>query len=60
MLCGSLVGFCLAIFMREPRQWTAARAEKPAVVCTTMPPAKSQTPQRAIQPPPHTQWQKGA
>ena len=60
MLCGVLSGSLPSIFARLPRTWTAASAEKPAVVCTTMPPAKSLMPHSAIHPPPHTQWQKGA
>jgi hypothetical protein len=35
-------------------------AETPAVVWTTMPPAKSSTPACASQPPPHTQCATGA
>merc|ERR1719321_1524057 len=60
MLCGVVVvDLVPRIFAREPRKWTAARAEKPAVVWTTMPPAKSTTPHSAIQPPPQIQWQNG-
>ena len=37
----------------------ATRAETPAVVWTTMPPAKSRTPRWASQPPPQTQCATG-
>ena len=47
----------LSAVRAAPRRWPSA--EKPAVMCTTMPPAKSLTPLRAIQPPPHTQWANG-
>ena len=59
MLCGFVSTSLPSSFWRLGKAMTVAKAEKPAVVCTTMPPAKSLTPWRAIQPPPHTQWQKG-
>lgn len=45
---------------RLPTTIKLARAEKPAVMWTTMPPAKSQTPHCANQPPPQIQWHHGA
>ena len=38
----------------------ATKPATPALMCTTVPPAKSSTPQSPSQPPPHTQWQTGA
>ena len=35
-------------------------AATPAVMCTTIPPAKSNTPHCANRPPPQTMWQIGA
>mmetsp|Transcript_530 Transcript_530/g.2039 ORF Transcript_530/g.2039 Transcript_530/m.2039 type:complete len:210 (+) Transcript_530:612-1241(+) len=58
MLCGS-VSSSASIFLRWGMAMTAASAEKPAEMCTTMPPAKSHTPHSARKPPPHTEWQKG-
>mmetsp|Transcript_56479 Transcript_56479/g.104579 ORF Transcript_56479/g.104579 Transcript_56479/m.104579 type:complete len:200 (+) Transcript_56479:667-1266(+) len=46
--------------LRLPTTTRLPNAENPAVMCTTMPPAKSHTPHSAIHPPPQTQWQKGA
>ena len=45
--------------LRLPTKNTEASAAKPAVACTTMPPAKSSTPCAAIRPPPHTMWHRG-
>ena len=42
-----------------PSSVAATSAETPAVVWTTIPPAKSSTPSAASQPPPHTQWVTG-
>mmetsp|Transcript_12939 Transcript_12939/g.42810 ORF Transcript_12939/g.42810 Transcript_12939/m.42810 type:complete len:269 (+) Transcript_12939:634-1440(+) len=58
MLCGS-VSSSTSIFLRCGMAITAASAEKPALMCTTMPPAKSHTPHTARKPPPHTLWQNG-
>src|SRR5204862_5997373 len=45
---------------RGPISHAATRADTPAVVCTTMPPAKSIVPNPASQPSlPHTQWATG-
>jgi len=44
---------------RLPTKRTDASAAIPAMLWTTMPPAKSSTPQLAINPPPHTMWTKG-
>jgi hypothetical protein len=38
----------------------ATSAETPALMCTTVPPAKSSTPLVMSQPPPHTQCAIGA
>ena len=47
--------------MRLPSSRATTSAETPAVVWTTMPPAKSSVPNRlASQPPPHTQCATGA
>mmetsp|Transcript_7638 Transcript_7638/g.30652 ORF Transcript_7638/g.30652 Transcript_7638/m.30652 type:complete len:211 (+) Transcript_7638:603-1235(+) len=59
MLCGLVSTSSPSSFRRLGSATTVAKAEKPAVMCTTMPPAKSLTPLRAIQPPPHTQWANG-
>jgi hypothetical protein len=45
---------------RRPSSSAMTRAEIPAVVWTTIPPAKSSTPRSASQPPPHTQCATGA
>ena len=44
---------------RLPIRIAATSAETPAVVCTTMPPAKSSVPSEASQPPPQTQCATG-
>lgn len=45
--------------LAAPTTKRLASAPKPAVTCTTMPPAKSRAPQRARKPPPHSQWHQG-
>jgi hypothetical protein len=45
---------------RAPMTMQATRAATPAVMWTTTPPAKSNTPISPRKPPPHTQWQTGA
>ena len=52
-LCGTV--FSPGANLREPTTQTEARAAKPALVCTTMPPAKSSTPHLARKPPPQIQ-----
>ena len=52
-LCGSIN--VLGKPMRLPSISATTNADTPAVVCTTMPPAKSITPWSARNPPPHTQ-----
>ncbi len=57
-LCGGdiLSGYPL----RRPRNSAAASAETPAVIWTTIPPAKSTTPIAPKKPPiPQTQWATG-
>ena len=46
--------------LRLPSSSAITSAETPAVVWTTMPPAKSSTPMPDSQPPPHTQCATGA
>ena len=58
-LCGSIS--VLGKPARRPSSAAATSAETPAVVWTTMPPAKSSTPSLvASQPPPQIQWATGA
>src|SRR5260370_7344425 len=46
---------------RGPSIRAATSAETPALMCTTVPPAKSSAPSFASQPPdPHTQWASGS
>ena len=45
---------------RGPRTRAQTSAATPAVICTTIPPAKSSTPSLPSQPPPHTQCATGA
>src|SRR5271157_438348 len=45
---------------RLPMTSRMASAEKPALMWTTTPPAKSIAPSWASQPPPHTQWAMGS
>mmetsp|Transcript_4588 Transcript_4588/g.8655 ORF Transcript_4588/g.8655 Transcript_4588/m.8655 type:complete len:247 (-) Transcript_4588:564-1304(-) len=47
--------------LRGPSMMAPTSAPMPAVMCTTMPPAKSSTPMSAKKPPapPHTMWQAG-
>src|ERR1035438_6929920 len=54
MLCGPL-----SATRRLPTYSTDAKAAMPAILCTTMPPAKSFTPQDASSPPPHTMCTNG-
>src|SRR4030043_1519267 len=42
-----------------PRTNAPMRAAIPALICTTVPPAKSSAPNFARNPPPHTQWATG-
>ena len=56
-LCGSIS--CLGKPWRLPISAAATSAETPAVVWTTIPPAKSSVPMPASQPPPQTQWATG-
>ena len=58
MLCGS-VSSSASIFFLCGSATTTASAEKPAEMCTTMPPAKSTMFSAPRKPPPQTQWQKG-
>ena len=44
---------------RRPSTSAHTSAATPALMCTTMPPAKSMTPSFASQPPPHTQCASG-
>jgi hypothetical protein len=53
MLWGGLI--CSGKPRRAPSTSAAVSAPAPAVMCTTMPPAKSFTPSSPSQPPPHTQ-----
>src|SRR3990170_3767279 len=46
--------------LRRPSTMMAASAATPAFTWTTVPPAKSTAPIRPSQPPPHTQWARGA
>src|SRR5262249_24273747 len=47
--------------LRLPMTSTAAKAETPDEMCTTVPPAKSRAPSLWSQPPsPHTQWASGS
>src|SRR5205814_889838 len=46
---------------RGPSMRAATSADTPALMCTTVPPAKSSAPSFASQPPdPHTQWASGS
>jgi len=45
--------------LRLPITSAATSAATPAVICTTVPPAKSSRPICPSQPPPHTQWVMG-
>jgi hypothetical protein len=46
--------------LRLPITKAQTRPATPALMCTTVPPAKSSTPQSPKKPPPHTQWAIGA
>ena len=46
--------------LRLPTMMQATRAATPALIWTTVPPAKSMAPHRLRSPPPHTMWQMGA
>src|SRR5881396_2306615 len=56
-LCGSVFSF--GANLRAPTTYTDARAANPALVCTTIPPAKSSAPHLARNPPPQIQWTRG-
>ena len=56
-LCGSVSS--PGANFREPTTHTDASAAKPALVCTTIPPAKSSTPHFARKPPPQIQCTSG-
>ncbi len=58
MLCGSIGSVPKPL--RTPMTIATAMAETPAVMCTTMPPAKSRAPICCSQPPPQTQWATGS
>jgi len=58
MLCGSITYDPKPTLLPITR--AMARAEKPELMCTTVPPAKSRAPIRASQPPAHTQWARGS
>ena len=58
MLCGSMGS--VPNPRRAPMTRATARAETPAVMCTTIPPAKSRAPIWASHPPPQTQWATGS
>ena len=45
---------------RLPSTRQSTRAAIPALMCTTVPPAKSSTPMTCRKPPPQTQWATGA
>src|SRR4030042_1985385 len=46
--------------LRGPSTMASANADTPALMCTTVPPAKSRAPNFASHPPlPHTQWATG-
>mmetsp|Transcript_28585 Transcript_28585/g.80575 ORF Transcript_28585/g.80575 Transcript_28585/m.80575 type:complete len:238 (-) Transcript_28585:672-1385(-) len=50
----------MRLSLRGPRTAQPTKAPMPAVMCTTMPPAKSRTPWAAMKPfGPHTMWQAG-
>mmetsp|Transcript_6237 Transcript_6237/g.22513 ORF Transcript_6237/g.22513 Transcript_6237/m.22513 type:complete len:234 (-) Transcript_6237:387-1088(-) len=53
--------WCILFSLRSPRYMAATKAPIPAVMCTTIPPAKSSTPISAKKPPapPHTMWHAG-
>src|SRR5262249_2089114 len=57
-LCGTL---CSGLVIRcRPRMMAATRADTPALMWTTDPPAKPSAPSSRSQPPtPHTQWATG-
>ena len=57
-LCGGI--WLCGKWRRLPTITAQTRAAVPAVAWTTMPPAKSITPQPAMMPPPQTQWVTGA
>src|SRR5512136_495121 len=46
--------------LRFPMTRAIARAPNPALIWTTVPPAKSSAPIAAIKPPPQTQWARGS
>src|SRR5918996_555358 len=56
-LCGTKAS--LPYPRRRPRYTMAARAAAPALMWTTVPPAKSSAPKVPSHPPPHTQWARG-
>ena len=58
MLCGGMG--CDGNPCLGPITMAATSAATPAVMCTTVPPAKSSRPISLSQPPPHTQWVIGA
>jgi hypothetical protein len=60
MLCGGIA--VVPCPRRGPTMMHATSAATPAVMCTTIPPAKSKTPMSAKKPPspPHVMWQIGA
>ena len=58
MLCGGCVWSGKP--RRGPSTMAATTAAVPAVMCTTVPPAKSIKPMPPSQPPPQTQWVIGA
>mmetsp|Transcript_5246 Transcript_5246/g.20412 ORF Transcript_5246/g.20412 Transcript_5246/m.20412 type:complete len:238 (+) Transcript_5246:576-1289(+) len=53
--------WCILFSLRSPRYMAATRAPMPAVMCTTIPPAKSRTPMSAKNAPgpPQTMWHAG-
>src|SRR5690242_11840817 len=51
--------FSSGVSLRAPTTHTEARAANPALVCTTIPPAKSSAPHFARKPPPQIQWVRG-
>lgn len=46
--------------VRLPSTMQSTSAATPALICTTVPPAKSSTPSSWRKPPPQTQWATGA
>src|SRR3989304_10556067 len=57
-LCGGIGSRGNPLLLPMTRQ--ATRADMPELMGTTGPPAKSRAPIPPIQPPPHTQWQRGS